>query len=51
MVVELDDPNEDMKNLLPILDHQVICKDDTGYYVTDKKNLDNGLADSARWSR
>tara|TARA_Y100000296_G_scaffold83231_1_gene113668 strand:+ start:267 stop:512 length:246 start_codon:yes stop_codon:yes gene_type:complete len=51
MVVPLDDPSEDIKGLLPISDHQVICKDDVGYYVTDKKRLDDGLADPARYNK
>ena len=29
---------------------QVLCKDDNGYYVTEKKNLDSGLADPNRYS-
>ena len=30
---------------------QVLCKDDRGYYVTQKNRLDNGLADPKRYSR
>ena len=29
---------------------QVLCKDDSGYYVTEKNKLDNGLADPNRYS-
>tara|TARA_R100000008_G_C3577779_1_gene166353 strand:- start:1623 stop:1877 length:255 start_codon:yes stop_codon:yes gene_type:complete len=29
---------------------QVLCKDDNGYYVTEKKKLDSGLADPNRYS-
>ena len=31
-------------------EHQVLCEDDNGYYVTEKKKLDNGLADPNRYS-
>ena len=33
-----------------IEDYETVCKDDTGYYVTDKDRLDNGLADPNRYS-
>ena len=29
---------------------QVLCQDDNGYYVTEKKKLDNGVADPNRYS-
>lgn len=31
-------------------ENEVICKDDTHYYVTTKNRLDNGLADPNRYS-
>jgi len=31
-------------------EHQVLCEDDSGYYVTEKKKLDNGEADPNRYS-
>lgn len=33
------------------LGEMVKCKDDEGEYITYKNRLDNGLADSLRWSR
>ena len=33
-----------------IEDHETVCKDDKGYYVTLKARLDNGLADPNRYS-
>jgi hypothetical protein len=29
---------------------QVVCKDDYGYYITYRDNLDSGLADPCRYS-
>ncbi len=29
---------------------QVVCKDDKGYYVTERKKLDTGVADPNRYS-
>jgi len=29
---------------------EVICKDDRGYYITNKNRLDNGLADPNRYT-
>jgi regulator of RNase E activity RraA len=31
-------------------ENEVICKDDNGYYVTEKTKLDNGLADPNRYT-
>jgi hypothetical protein len=31
-------------------DRKVVCKDDRGYYVTDKKMIDSGFADSNRFT-
>ena len=31
-------------------ENQVLCKDDNGYYVTEKKYLDSGIADPNRYS-
>ena len=47
MVVPCDDPNIQM---LKIDDNHIICKDDTGYYVTEKNRIDSGLADPNRYS-
>ena len=33
-----------------ILECEVVCKDDRGYYITYKNRLDNGLADPKRYS-
>ena len=33
-----------------ILECEVVCKDDRGYYITLKNRLDNGLADPKRYS-
>lgn len=33
-----------------ILPSQVICKDDDGFYVTNKNIIDSGLADPNRYS-
>ena len=33
-----------------VSEEQVVCKDDIGYYVTEKKRLDNGMADPNRYS-
>ena len=29
---------------------QVLCQDDNGYYITEKKKLDTGVADPNRYS-
>jgi hypothetical protein len=60
MVVENHDVQNDLGDLgkFPINDiadrltgeHEVICKDDRGYYITSKDRLDNGLADPNRYS-
>lgn len=34
---------------LTLNEDQVLCKDDTHYYITEKKRLDNGLADPNRY--
>ena len=33
-----------------ILEKEVVCKDDKGYYITFKSRLDDGLADPKRYS-
>ena len=33
-----------------VSEEQVVCKDDNGCYVTEKKRLDNGTADPNRYS-
>lgn len=35
---------------LTLSDNEVLCKDDSGYYVTLRDRLDNGLADPKRFS-
>ena len=31
-------------------DEKVKCEDEKGFYITEKRNLDNGLADPNRYS-
>lgn len=33
-----------------LLDEQVICKDDDGFYITNKNRIDSGLADPNRYA-
>lgn len=47
MIVPCDDPNI---QTLKIGDDQIICKDDSGYYITDKYRIDSGLADPNRYA-
>lgn len=47
MVVSCDDPN--IQNI-KINNNQVICKDDTGYYITDKDRINSGLSDPNRYA-
>ena len=51
MVVEPEEvePNDELY-LVHLHHSEVVCKDDKGYYVTDKTRLDNGLADPNRYS-
>ena len=51
MVVEPEEvePNDELY-LVHLHHSEVVCKDDKGYYVTDKTRLDNGLADTNRYS-
>jgi hypothetical protein len=35
---------------IKIHENQVICKDDAGYYITDKTRIDSGLADPNRYA-
>lgn len=46
MVVSCDDPKI---QTLKIGDDQIICKDDAGYYITQKNRIDSGLADPNRY--
>ena len=32
-------------------DDEVVCEDDKGYYITEKRRLDNGMADPNRYSQ
>ena len=51
MVVEPEELEPSDELYLAHLHHsEVVCKDDAGYYVTDKDRLDNGLADPNRYS-
>jgi hypothetical protein len=47
MVVQDDDEN--VKGI-KLEAHQVVCKDDRGYYVTTKNHVDSGLADPNRYA-
>jgi hypothetical protein len=47
MVVSCDDPNI---QVLKLNEEQVVCKDDAGYYITNKNILDTGLADPNRYA-
>lgn len=47
MVVDCSDPNI---QTLKISEDQVICKDDAGYYITNKNRIDTGLADPNRYA-
>ena len=33
-----------------ILDNQVVCKDDNGFYITFRNRIDSGLADPNRYA-
>jgi len=46
MIVQLEDVNIET---LKIDDNQIICKDDSGYYITEKNRIDSGLADPNRY--
>ena len=51
MVVEPEELEPSDELYLAHLHHsEVVCKDDIGYYVTDKDRLDNGLSDPNRYS-
>lgn len=41
--------NADMN--LTLEEGEVVCKDDTHYYITSRKRLDTGLADPSRYSK
>ena len=41
--------NADMN--LTLKDGEVVCKDDSHYYITSRKRLDTGLADPNRYSK
>jgi hypothetical protein len=47
MIVGCEDVNI---QTFKIDDDQIICKDDTGYYITDKNRIDSGLADPNRYA-
>lgn len=48
MVVDCNDPEVEGFNFT-LSEDQVLCKDDTGFYVTLKSRLDTGNADPARY--
>lgn len=47
MIVDCGDPNI---QAVKISEDQIICKDDSGYYITNKNNIDSGLADPNRYA-
>ena len=49
MVVELEELKAN-KFLHHLHHSEVVCKDDKGYYITEKNRLDNGLADPNRYN-
>jgi hypothetical protein len=50
MVVEDHDVQNDFFEKRRVIgEHEVICKDDIGYYITLKARLDNGLSDPNRY--
>jgi hypothetical protein len=51
MVVEPEEVEPSDELYLAHLHHsEVVCKDDKGYYITERSRLDNGLADPNRYS-
>lgn len=47
MIVSYEDP---IIQTIKIDDNQIICKDDSGYYVTYKNRIDSGLSDPNRYA-
>ena len=47
MVVSNDD---EMLKGITLASDQVVCKDDKGYYITNSKHVDSGLADPNRYA-
>jgi hypothetical protein len=47
MIVSCEDP---VIQTIKIDDNQIICKDDSGYYITEKNRIDSGLADPNRYA-
>lgn len=47
MVVDCSDPEIQH---ITLSENQVVCKDDGGYYITDKKYIDSNLADPNRYA-
>lgn len=47
MIVQSEDPHI---QTIKIGDDQIICRDDAGYYITDKYRIDSGLADPNRYA-
>lgn len=37
-------------NSISLKDNEVLCRDDRGFYVTQKNRVDNGLADPNRYA-
>ena len=51
MVVELEELQlGDLVELRDMEDYETVCKDDKGYYITERSRLDDGLADPNRYS-
>lgn len=49
MVVDHSDVQAEGREFT-LSEDQVLCQDDNGYYVTEKKRLDDGTADPNRYS-
>jgi len=51
MVVEPEEVEPSDELYLAHLHHsEAVCKDDKGYYITERSRLDNGLSDPNRYS-
>lgn len=46
----IDHTSMAFENNPTILDNQVVCKDDNGFYITFKHMIDSGLADPNRYA-
>jgi hypothetical protein len=48
MVVDINKYSSDP--VIVLQNNQVVCKDDKGFYITEKNRIDSGLADANRHS-